>query len=73
MKPAKLWKEVEAIIEADGDSCSVCGKAFEDQSVTYAGVMIGGRVALVGECCRSKMKSVYGGSIYLKPNKSRWH
>jgi hypothetical protein len=67
MKSANLWRRVEKLINEDGDSCSVCGKAFPHVSETYYGEVEGGGVAVVGSCCVGKLKTIVGAGLYLKP------
>jgi hypothetical protein len=72
MKPEELHDRIEKLITEDGDHCSICGAAFPHLSTTYFG-KIKGQAVIVGECCRKriKMRSCYGGSIYIKPIRLR--
>ena len=71
----KLQDDLRKIIEADGDSCSVCGLAFPHKGKTYGGATVDGEAAIVGECCVGKMKEIVGAGIYLKPVRgfSKYH
>jgi hypothetical protein len=50
------------------DTCSICGAEAPHYSTLYGGVTSSGEVAVVGECCRSKLKCVYATGLYVSPN-----
>jgi protein-arginine kinase activator protein McsA len=68
MKPEELQDRIEKLIAADGDHCSVCGKAFAHLGFTYIGETEKREAAIVGTCCVGKLKAVMGGSVYLAPS-----
>jgi hypothetical protein len=47
------------------DDCSLCHGNIPHDSKTYGGVTSTGEVALVGECCRSKLKSLWCVGVYF--------
>lgn len=47
------------------DNCSICSKPFTHGSTNYGGETYEGEAAIVGACCRSRLKYIVMGSIYL--------
>lgn len=68
MRPSarrRVERELQGIIERDGDVCSVCGRAFPHNSKTVGGVTLAGTVVLVGECCARKVSETVISGLYL--------
>jgi hypothetical protein len=51
------------------DNCSICKRELAHMDMTYGGLTHDGTVALVGDCCKSKMKDIMAGSMYLNPQR----
>src|ERR1700743_2996266 len=67
MKPSarrRVERQIQAIMERDGDNCSLCRKPFEHNTKTFVGVTAGGDAALVGLCFEAKLKAVVPAGIY---------
>lgn len=68
MKPAarrRVERQITELMKEDGDRCSACKTPFPHNSRTFGGVTEGGNVALVGECCHSKLKAVVLSGVYV--------
>ena len=61
----RVERQIQIIIEKDGDNCSICGKAFPHNSKTYGGLTEGGISALAGECCAKKIKHTVLSGLFL--------
>jgi hypothetical protein len=55
---------IEKIMTTDGDNCSLCRAEFPHNSRALGGVTHDGAVALVGECCASKLASIVSAGLY---------
>ncbi|HXI08866.1 MAG: hypothetical protein ACRC1G_12460 [Bradyrhizobium sp.] len=68
MKPAarrRVERQITGLMAEDGDRCSECKTPFPHNSRTFGGVTAGGSAALVGECCRSKLKETVLSGVYV--------
>jgi len=68
MKPSarrRVEREIRAMMERDGDHCSVCRAPLPHNSRTFGGVLRGGEPALAGECCRAGLTVTILQGIYL--------
>jgi hypothetical protein len=45
---------------------AICRRRFVHNDTTFGGIAAGGRVALVGECCRMKIRHIYFRGWYSK-------
>jgi hypothetical protein len=64
---------IERIMTTDGDCCSLCRAPFSHNSRTFGGVTGGGVIALVGECCASRLElqrvaGLYTTRPYVEPS-----
>src|SRR5216684_2156650 len=68
MKPSarrRVEREIQDLMKADGDACSLCKAPFPHNSRTFGGVTGGGVPALVGDCCQSKLREVVLSGVYV--------
>jgi hypothetical protein len=61
----KLERATTALIEKEGDRCSLCHMAFAHNSRTCGGATSAGVPALVGECCAPRLRLVLTAGVYL--------
>ena len=64
LRRQQVYGAIRALIERDGDYCSLCHRAFDDVDVTYGGITACGDVAVTGACCASKITVRYTVGIY---------
>jgi hypothetical protein len=55
---------MDALIERDGDRCTLCYREFPHKAATFYGIA-DAAPAVVGECCVNKLQTLWGGGIYL--------
>ena len=67
----QIHRQLERLMEED--TCSICGAEAPHDSTFYGGVTKSGKVALVGECCKAKLKSVYVSGLYVNQNLQTKH
>jgi hypothetical protein len=62
----RINRAIDNIMRGEsGDHCSICRTQFANNSRTYGGVTDDGTVALVGECCASRLQWLHTSGIYL--------
>lgn len=68
MKPSarrKVERKIQAIMKSAGDNCSICNRAFPNNSKTFGGTIEGGAVVLAGDCCFERMKVIVLSGVYI--------
>jgi hypothetical protein len=68
MKPSarkRVERQITELMRRDGDRCSSCKAPFPHNSRTFGGVTVGGDAALVGECCRGKLRETILSGLYV--------
>ena len=71
MKPSglrRIERELERIVEAGEEKCTVCGKGIEHNTKIFGGATASGTAALTGECCVSKIKIKMISGLHLSRN-----
>jgi hypothetical protein len=58
-----IQSAIAKLIEQDGDHCSNCGAPL--RRFTFGGLMSDGTVALVSECCVTKLSQVFTAGLYF--------
>ena len=61
---ALVHERIEQLIRTDGDFCSLCRGRFQHNHRSYGGVTSNGVIALVSECCASKLEIVLTSGLY---------
>lgn len=59
-----MERQIQHIMESDGDRCSLCKVDFAHNNKTFGGATAGGVAALVGECCQGKVREVLVAGAY---------
>jgi hypothetical protein len=59
-----VFKRIEHLIRTDGDHCSLCRARFRHNRRSYGGITNDGIIALVSECCASKLEIVFTSGLY---------
>jgi hypothetical protein len=68
MKPSarrRVERQVRALMESNGDQCSICKKDLPHNTRIFGGVIAGGSVVQSGECCACKLKETVFTGIYV--------
>lgn len=68
MKPSarrRVEREFAALIERDGDHCSLCHQPLKHNSKIYGGITKAGETALTSDCCASKLKETVVSGVYM--------
>jgi hypothetical protein len=71
-KRDRIADAIREYMERDGDHCSLCRAPFPHMGRTFGGLTAAGVVALVGECCRLKLRVHVTGGIYILVNTPEW-
>jgi hypothetical protein len=66
VRASSSYRAIEKIMQDDGDRCSICRRSFAHNCRTFGGVTLGGEAALVGECCKGRLKLTLGMGIYVE-------
>jgi hypothetical protein len=59
-------RKIEQLMEED--TCSICLTNLPNNTEFYGGVTFTGEAALVGACCRPKLKHVSAMGLYFAPH-----
>jgi len=68
MKPSarrRVEREFTALIERDGDHCSLCRQPLKHNAKTYGGITRAGETALTSDCCASQLKETVISGVYM--------
>lgn len=60
----RVHERIVQLMTTDGDHCSLCRGRFQHNHRSYGGVTSYGAVALVSECCASKLEVVITSGLY---------
>ncbi len=71
-KRRQIMNEIGEYMRKDGVFCSCCRVQFPHLGKTYGGLTRAGVVALVGKCCRSELKVIITGGVYLLVGTREW-
>jgi hypothetical protein len=61
---AVTCKRIEQLMTTDGDHCSLCRARFQHNSRSYGGITGDGVIALVSDCCASKLDIKITSGLY---------
>lgn len=64
----KFDKEYQTLLRTKGDNCSIFGRAFQHNDRTFGGFKANEKVAVVGDCCKSRLTAIYAGGVFSTRN-----
>lgn len=60
--------EFQKVLRTKGDNCNLCGRPFQHNDRTHGGFSMRDKVVVVGDCCRDKLATIYGGGVFSTRN-----
>jgi hypothetical protein len=61
----RLERDLEKLLERDGDHCTLCRRPFAHGDTTFGGATADGRAAVTGGCCADRLTHTVAGGVYL--------